>query len=246
MNKWSDCGIVISSSKYGEKYKIVNIFTENHGKFSGLTSRNKDSVFSIFSKVEINWNTRNNNLIGFWHLKNEKQNWIYSFNSNCKISIIQSLTCLLNNALPIGIKYQELFEIIDLIYNDMNKFTEKQLIYIYAYFEFILLEKVGFGFDLKVCCICNRKEELHYISPKTGQVASKNCVQDHRKLFEIPKIWTTWKSIDINEIMSNCNFLDASDIKKSLDITLYFINKNIFNFDNFFRINLNNYLYKAA
>ncbi|MDR3031300.1 MAG: DNA repair protein RecO [Holosporales bacterium] len=235
MKEWSDVGIVISSAKYGEKYKIVNVFTKNHGKIPGLISNAKNSRFLAFSKVDVNWSSRNRDLIGFWKLKNENQNWTYAVGFKGKMAIIQSVISLLNGALPIGVKHEELFEIVDMISCKIQILSERELLNIYAYLEFVLLEKVGFGFDFEICVECGKKEEFCYISPKTGRLVPGNCDSNAKNLFRIPKLWERWRK---GEIFSQNFSIDLIDIHNSLEITLFFIRENIFNFDNFFRISL--------
>ena len=35
MPEWNDLGIVLSAKKYGEKGLVINILTENHGRYLG-------------------------------------------------------------------------------------------------------------------------------------------------------------------------------------------------------------------
>lgn len=226
MNFFSDVGFVVSIKKHGEKYRIVEIFTKDHGRFVALASDSKNE-FSLSSFVEVDWKSKSRDLIGFWKLKSEKQNWVYALNSQNKIAIIQSICALLHGALPERVSYQELFEIFDMMFQNLRGFSDKELVAAFAYFEFVLLKAVGFGFDFKTCGICQAAEELSYVIKDSGILASKHCVSfDTGKHFEIPKVWHLW---------NNKIFEGSQDIQNSLEITLYFIRKNVFYFDNFFR-----------
>ena len=227
MNSFSDIGFVISGRKHGEKYKIVEILTKSHGRFAALTSDSKNG-FSLFSKVEVEWSSKSRDLMGFWKAKSEKQNWIYALNSQNKMTIIQSICYLLHRALPERVPYEKLFEILDTMFQKLKTYSDRELLKIYAYLEFVLLKTVGFGFDFKICGICNKPEKLSYIIKENGISASESCVSfDPTKHFKIPEVWYAWnrEHFELNQ-----------EIQNSLQVTLYFIRKNIFDFDVFFRV----------
>ncbi|MDR0942366.1 MAG: recombination protein O N-terminal domain-containing protein [Holosporales bacterium] len=145
---WNDVGIVLSSKNHGEKYKIIDVFTKRHGKFAALYQASKVSSFSIFSKVDIDYLSRNETSLGFWKLKNEKQNWIYLLNSGSHLLVCQGICFLLNKALPHALPHKNLFNFAEYIADNIQKFSEREVLSLYAYFEFVLLENAGFGLDL--------------------------------------------------------------------------------------------------
>ena len=58
MISWSDTGIVLSARRHGEKYKIVNVFTKSHGNVHAMASYTKNSTFSVFSDVDIDYSSK--------------------------------------------------------------------------------------------------------------------------------------------------------------------------------------------
>lgn len=236
---WSDVGIVLSSKKHCEKYKIVDVFTKKHGKISGMVSISRCNKLSIFSNVEVDYSSKNEGSLGFWKTKDEKQNWIYALNSEAHTLICQSICFTLNKILPHGVCHENLFDFSQYISNNLHKFSKIEALNLYAYFEFLLLDCSGFGLDLDTCCICGKREDVHYISPKTCHGASCECASkfDTSKLFEVPESWRNWKNGDIKYSKSQ------DDIKKSLSITGTFIEKNLSQVPNFFRSHVVNLIY---
>ncbi len=227
---WSDAGVVISCKKYGEKYKIVNIFTQAHGNVAGMISHQKTHPLVVFSCVDVSWSSNREGALGFWSVQKEKQNWIFSMNNQASVIASQSICLLLDKILPLGVCYQILFEFVEYFASNMYEFSSLEVLNLYAYFELLLLTSVGYGIDTKKCSICGKKEDLHYISPKTGRGASRLCIpyDCFDKLFKIPEVWQLWQNNDFSRI-------NKEEIKNSLNITGHFIEKNIIRNENYFR-----------
>ena len=47
MPEWNDLGIVLSAKKYGEKGLVINILTENHGRYLSWLNYYKNKRSSI-------------------------------------------------------------------------------------------------------------------------------------------------------------------------------------------------------
>ena len=232
---WADSGIVLSSRKHGEKYKIVNIFTKSQGKASGMMTLSKRNNLSLFSDVCVEWSSKNSDSLGFWKVQNEKQNWIFAINNQTNILACQSICFVLDKVLPYGVCSQKLFEFISFLSSELHNFSKIEILNLYAYFEFLLLNNIGYGMELDRCCVCGKVEELHYMSPKTGHGASNVCASIHaNKLFEIPQSWNFWKDNKIDNIIS-ASRITKEDVRNSLNITGYFIEKNVMQYENYFR-----------
>jgi len=149
MINWSDSGIVLSSRKHGEKYKIVDIFTQHHGKISAMFSLSKNSSFSIFSNVDIEYSSKTVTSLGFWKLKSENQNWIFLINSFQHIQACQSIAYILNKVLPQDVPHETLFNVVKYISYNLKNFSDSEISTIYAYFEFVLLREIGFEIEFE-------------------------------------------------------------------------------------------------
>ncbi|MDR2075124.1 MAG: recombination protein O N-terminal domain-containing protein, partial [Holosporales bacterium] len=225
---WSDTGVVLSSQKYGENYKMVSILTENHGKVLGLSRILNRNSFSLLSNVSVDMFKKNSSYnLGFWTKKHERQNWIYIFGSELHIMFCQSICLMLDKTLPQGVLYTNIFNFLTFLTKNLNDLSEEDIYVLHIYFEFLLLKETGFGFDIR--------HDVHFISPKTGRTVSENMGFSHKdKLFEMPKIWHKWNTIgEYREVLDAeiCNI----ELLNSLKISWYFINKNICIIQNSFR-----------
>tara|TARA_A100001015_G_C14649682_1_gene578708 strand:- start:126 stop:401 length:276 start_codon:yes stop_codon:yes gene_type:complete len=70
---WDDIGYLISKNKYNENSLIVEIFTENHGRVTGIifggTSRKIKNYLQIGNKIYLNYNFKSENKIGYFKIE---------------------------------------------------------------------------------------------------------------------------------------------------------------------------------
>ena len=70
---WSNSGYLLSKNKYGENSVIAEFFTENHGKISGIiygaTSKKIRIYLQIGNKFHINYNSKNENKLGYLNIE---------------------------------------------------------------------------------------------------------------------------------------------------------------------------------
>ena len=59
---WDDSAFLISKNRYSENSIIAEVFTENHGKISGIifggTSKKIKNYLQIGNKIYVNYNTK--------------------------------------------------------------------------------------------------------------------------------------------------------------------------------------------
>ena len=146
MISWSDIGIVIASRNYGEKYRLVTIFTNDYGKVQAMAYKSRLPNFCNFSQVNINHNSRTATSIGFWRLCSEKQP--LGLVHRAHLLVCQSICVMLNNVLPLNDPHLRLFEITNYIASHIVQFTEREILYVYVYFETVLLRELGFSSEI--------------------------------------------------------------------------------------------------
>ena len=70
---WSDEGFLLSKNRYNENTLIVEIFTKEKGKVSGIifggTSKKIKNYLQIGNKLHVNYNSKNENRIGYFKVE---------------------------------------------------------------------------------------------------------------------------------------------------------------------------------
>ena len=70
---WKDEGYLLSKKNLSENSIIIEAFTLDHGKYSGVvyggTSRKQKKYFQIGNKIMLNWNSKSENKIGYFNIE---------------------------------------------------------------------------------------------------------------------------------------------------------------------------------
>ena len=180
MPEWNDVGIVLSAKKYGEKGLIINILTETHGRYLGWVNNYKTK--SILSSVQpgnlvnVSWKSRLIEQMGAFKIELISSISGKIFDEKLKLQALTSLCSLLEKFLPERQNYFEVFDATKAFLNLLainNDVDNKLWIKGYVKWEIGLLSSIGFSLDLKQCAVTGQKNNLYYVSPKTGKAVSK-------------------------------------------------------------------------
>ena len=147
---WSDSGYLLSKNKFGENSIIAELFTQNHGKISGViygaTSKKIRNYLQIGNKFHINYNSKSENRLGYLNIEIEKILTPLFFEDKRKLSCIVSSMSLVK-LLTVDNQYNiNIYNLIDEFYNFLeNKNWINKLIF----WELDLLKLIGYDLELK-------------------------------------------------------------------------------------------------
>ena len=147
---WSDCGYLLSKNKFGENSIIAEFFTENHGKISGViygaTSKKIRNYIQIGNKFHINYNSKNENKLGYLNIEIEKILTPLFFEDKKKLSCIVSSLSLVK---LLTVDNQSNANIYKLIQDFYNFLENKNWINKLIFWELELLKLIGYDLELK-------------------------------------------------------------------------------------------------
>ena len=70
---WEDEGFLLSKKNFDENSIIIEVFTSDHGKYSGIvyggSSRKQKRNFQIGNKLFINFKSKNERKIGYFNIE---------------------------------------------------------------------------------------------------------------------------------------------------------------------------------
>tara|TARA_Y100001970_G_C14201727_1_gene841502 strand:- start:800 stop:1480 length:681 start_codon:yes stop_codon:yes gene_type:complete len=147
---WQDEGYLLSKRKFRENANIVNIFTINQGKVSGIVfggnSRKIRNYLQIGNKIFVVNNSKNENKIGY--LKTELIEAISPkyFSDKKRTTAILAISSILNALLPESQSNKTIYKSLENFYNNLEL---DNWIVLYIFWELNLIKELGFGFDLK-------------------------------------------------------------------------------------------------
>jgi len=163
---WDDTGFLLSKNRYNENSLIAEIYTQNHGKVSGLifggTSKKIKNYLQIGNKLHINFNSKSDNRIGYFKPEIDEAFSPYFFDNQQKLSciisgmhLIKILTADLQKNTPI----YKLIEDFYVLLNNSNWIKN------YIFWELSLIKELGYDVEFRNLVdekVVNNK--LQYIS----------------------------------------------------------------------------------
>ena len=204
---WNDSGYLLSKNKYNENSIIVEIFTENHGKCSGIifgaSSKKIKSYLEIGNKLHINYTYKNHGKTGYFKPEILNATTPMYFDNRKKLMCIASAMNLIK---LVTVEAQESSDIYYLIDNFFNILSSENWTKKYIFWELELLKLVGFDLELK-------------------KIVSKEIINNERKYFVQNS--SEKKNVPSFLIEINDNKIDKINLIKGLTLVGDYLEKNI-------------------
>jgi DNA repair protein RecO (recombination protein O) len=147
---WDDSAYLISKNRYSENSIIAEVFTENHGKISGIifggTSKKIKNYLQIGNKIHVNYNTKSPTRIGYLKIEILKALTPLYFDENKKLSCISSAMHLIKLLTAEAQSNKKIFILIDRFFEIL---TFNNWIQEYIFWELELLKLLGYDLELK-------------------------------------------------------------------------------------------------
>ena len=164
---WEDYGYLISKNKFGENSIIAEMFTENHGKVSGIiygsTSRKIRNYLQIGNRFHINYTSKNENKMGYLKVEIEKIITPVFFENK---KILACIVSSMNLIKVLTVENQSNYNVYNLINNFFNFLNKKNWINMFIFWELELLKSLGY--DLELQKIVNEEiidgKKLYFVS----------------------------------------------------------------------------------
>ncbi len=148
--QWKDEGFLLSKNKYGENSIIIEVFTLNHGKCSGIvyggTSKKIKNYLQLGNKIDLNLKKKNDSKLGYFKIEIIDAISPFFFDDNKKINCLFSSLNLLKTVLPELLSYNSIYVLFSNFLNEL-KFSNFWIIH-YIFWEMNLLREIGFDMNL--------------------------------------------------------------------------------------------------
>jgi DNA repair protein RecO (recombination protein O) len=147
---WDDSAYLVAKNRYSENSIIAEVFTENHGKISGIifggTSKKIKNYLQIGNKIYVNYNSKSVTRIGYFKIEILKALTPLYFDDNQKLSCITSAMNLIKLLTAEAQSNKEIFKLIDKFFEIL---TSDNWIQKYIFWELELLKLLGYDLELK-------------------------------------------------------------------------------------------------
>ena len=157
---WQDEGYIVSKKKFRENALILEVFTKNFGKVSGIvyggTSRKIKNYLQLANKIFVIFSSKSDNKLGYFKTELIEAISPKYFNDQKKIICLNSLSSIIKILLPENEVQKKIYNSLDIFF---NKFEEKNWPLYYLNWEIDLIHDLGFGFNLDANEVSNIKEK---------------------------------------------------------------------------------------
>ena len=174
MIEWRDEGVLLAVRKHGENAVIIEVFTENHGRHSGVVrggaGRKQAPVLQPGGQIEVVWKARLEEHLGSFTAEPLRSRAAQVMADPLTLAGLTSALGLLNFSLPEREIHSALYKSSVSLLDLMCSTDAWPLAYLH--WEIQLLEVLGFGLDLTCCAVSGTTEDLAYVSPKSGRAVA--------------------------------------------------------------------------
>ena len=158
---WKDEGYLLSKHNFDENSIIIETFTLDHGKYTGIvyggSSKKQKRNFQVGNKILLDWKSKNQNRSGYFNVELINPISPFFFDDKKRSACILSATSILKILLPerqINKKIYNSFE------NMLFDLKSDNWIKLYINWELSLIKELGFETNLKANYNDNTKKAL--------------------------------------------------------------------------------------
>tara|TARA_B110000037_G_scaffold155617_1_gene175448 strand:+ start:6 stop:686 length:681 start_codon:yes stop_codon:yes gene_type:complete len=210
---WQDEGFLISKIKFKENANIINVFTNIHGKVSGIVyggnSRKIRNFLQISNKIYVFYNSKSENRIGYFKTELVEAISPKYFNDKRRTTCLLCLSSILNLLLPESQPYKNLFISLEIF---LKELSNKNWVSNYIYWELNLLKELGFDPYLE------QFSEIH------DSNSNYKIIEIDNIKYQVPIFLLKKKN---NEIFNNRDLLVALTFTRNLLSNKFFIPNNL-------------------
>jgi len=218
--EWEDDAYVLSARSHGETGAIVDLLTEQHGRFAahvaGGASRRMKPFLQAGARVQASYRARVSDQLGSAQLEPVGEGPSALFDDPMALAGLAAAAAVAAGALPEREPHPGAFHAFEAL---TGAFVFEDIWpAVFVRFEAGLLQDLGFGLDLSRCAATGSMDDLVWVSPRTGRAVSRAAGEPYAdKLLPLPPF-----------LLSAQGGLSEGDIRAGFDITGHFLEQFVF------------------
>ena len=148
---WKDEGYLLSKHNLDENSIIIETFTLDHGKYTGIvyggSSKKQKRNFQVGNKILLNWKSKNQNRSGYFNVELIKPISPFFFDDKKRSICILSATSILKMLLPERQTNKKIYISFE---NMLKNLSSDNWIKLYINWELSLIKELGFETSKKI------------------------------------------------------------------------------------------------
>ena len=215
--EWREDGILLSMRPHGEGSAIIEVFTRGHGRHFGVVrggaSRKRAAHLQPGAQLDLSWRARLDDQIGVF-LAEPVASRAAVLESPLALAGLTAACALLHVSLaerdPHPQLYSRTLSLMDAMAAGADWVGD------YLRWEMLLLDEIGFGLDLTRCAVTGQRDDLAFVSPRTGRAVSRTAAGD----------WAP-KLLPLPQALMGQGPATAAEVAQALTITGHFLAREL-------------------
>ena len=218
--EWIDDGIILGLRRHGEGNAIVELLTAAHGRHLGLVrgggSRRQAPALQPGNGVRATWRARLDEHLGSFVIEATRARADRLMGSAHAAYAFAHLAAMVR-MLPERDPHPDLHDTLDFVLEHLAEPDMAGMLV--ARFELMMLSELGFGLELDRCAATGGRNDLLYVSPKSGRAVSRDAGEPWRtQLLALPYFLVG----EVAEVPA------AGDVDAAFELTGFFLARRVF------------------
>lgn len=223
--EWQGTGAILSTRLHGESAAIIEVFTETQGRHAGLVrggaSRKMAAHLQAGTQVSVTWRARLGEHMGTYTVEPIRARAgiladplaLAGLNAVCALSQLA-----LPEREPQGAFWGQTMALLDAMDKGIDAGITGAADWApdYLRWELELLQTLGFGLDLTSCAVTGGREDLAYVSPKSGRAVGRDAAGD----------WAA-RLLPLPPVLLGQGPANGPEIAQGLTLTGFFLNRGL-------------------
>ncbi|MES5097600.1 DNA repair protein RecO [Agrobacterium sp. BA1120] len=218
--QWQDDAIILGVKRHGETSVIAELMTRTRGRHLGLVrsgrSRAMQPVLQPGNRVDVTWRARLDDHLGDFRIEPLQLRAGQLMETATAVYGVQAMAALLR-LLPERDPHPHLYDALDVILDNLSDPADAGELFVR--FELAVLDDLGFGLDLNECAATGLRNDLVYVSPKTGRAVCRTAGAPYAtRLLTLPQFLSTEHS----------KAADSESLAAAFRLTGHFLHRHVY------------------
>ncbi|MBO6503273.1 MAG: DNA repair protein RecO [Kordiimonadaceae bacterium] len=191
--EWQDDAIVLSAARFGEHDALLEVMTPQHGRSRGFVkagmSRRNKAVLQPGNKLSVSWRSRLETNLGRFQVELVHSPLGLLISDPARMAALAAVCAVVQSTMPERQLHEGVFDALDGFIKLLEAEDGQLSVWgaALARIELGILAELGYGLDLSECAATGARDNLIYVSPKSGRAVSAEAGSPYKgRLLDLP------------------------------------------------------------